>query len=365
MGQQTPLYESCVKAGGKMVDFHGWDMPLHFGSQINEHHAVRKNAGIFDVSHMTIVDVQGPGARDYLRHLVPNDVDRLKLPGKALYTCMLNEDGGVLDDLIIYFLEDNYYRLVVNSATHDKDLAWLRKQANEYAVEIVERPNLAMLAIQGPQAIKLATEIMPKEQARAALQLKPFFGIQAGDWFIGRTGYTGEDGIEVMLPPEDAIKFFAQLIQHGVQPCGLGARDTLRLEAGLNLYGDDMDETVTPLESNVAWTIAWEPKTRAFNGREVLEAQKAKGVKRILVGLVLKDRGVLRAGEKVFTAEGEEGIITSGGFSPTLQRGIALARVPANIGDHCEIEIRGKRLAAQVIKPPFVRGGKANFVISN
>ncbi len=359
MGKKTPFYEAHLAANAKMVDFFGWDMPLHYGSQLEEHKAVRQKAGMFDVSHMTIIDIHGPDVKEYLCKILANDVDRLKVTGKALYSCMLNERGGIIDDLIVYRLEDeSYYRLVVNSATREKDIAWLQQHAGHYAVEINELTDLAMLAVQGHKAIDIAISIMPSEQADAAKKLEPFFGAQIGNWFISRTGYTGEDGFEIMLPAEESIPFWDALIKVGVEPCGLGARDTLRLEAGLNLSGTDMDETVTPLESNLTWTVAWKPENRNFIGRISLEKQKEAGIKRMLVGLVLLDRGVLHHNDKVLTENGSEGIITSGGFSPTLKKGIAMARVPINMGKHCKIEVRGKHLAAQIIKLPFVRAGK-------
>jgi aminomethyltransferase len=361
MGKKTPLYDAHLKAGAKMVDFSGWDMPLHYGSQIDEHNYVRKDAGMFDVSHMTVVDMHGPGVHDFLLQLLPNNIDKLKDVGKALYSCMLNEKGGVIDDLIVYRFTEDSYRIVVNCGTREKDLAWFQKQSNEYAVEIAERPDFAMIAIQGPKARELTAKAFTPEQAEAASELKPFSAIEVNGWYIARTGYTGEDGLEIMIPGDEAVEFWNKLLAQGVHPCGLGARDTLRLEAGLDLSGVDMDESVTPLESNLAWTIAWEPTNRDFIGRNVLEKQKKEGVKQKLVGLVLLERGVLRGHQKVIVEDVGEGIITSGGFSPTLQKGIALARVPAGIGEICQVEIRGKLVPAQVVKPPFVRAGKANF----
>jgi len=359
MGSKTPLYDKHVESGARIVDFGGWDMPLHYGSQKEEHHAVRNKAGMFDVSHMTIVDVKGPRARDFLRYLVANDVARLKDYGKALYTCMLNDAGGVIDDLIVYYLADDDYRIVVNAATRDKDLAWIRKQAEAFDVRISERSELAMVAVQGPEARELAAPVIPEQYREAALALKPFFGLEAGDYFVARTGYTGEDGWEILMPARDASKVWDRLLAAGVQPCGLGARDTLRLEAAMNLYGSDMDETVSPLESGLGWTVAWEPADRDFIGRAALEAEKARTDRRRFVGLLLEDKGVLRNHMKVVVDGIGEGEITSGGFSPTLGRSIALARVPAGDYDRAEVEVRGKLLNARVVKPPFVRNGKA------
>jgi aminomethyltransferase len=361
MGNRTPLYEEHLAAGGKLVDFAGWDMPIHYGSQIEEHHAVRHHAGMFDVSHMTVVDLTGERVRDYLRRLLANDVARLKDGGKALYSCMLNAAGGVIDDLIVYYLRDDYYRMVVNAATRKKDLAWLEEQAAAFAVTVTERPELAMIAIQGPDARDRVLGVLDAGSAAIAAELKPFVGAFAGEWFIARTGYTGEDGFEIILPGDEAAGFWRKLREAGIGPAGLGARDTLRLEAGMNLYGADMDETVTPLESALSWTVAWEPPDRDFIGRATLETQRREGVPRKLVGLLLEGKGVLRNHQKVLVGNGAAGEITSGSFSPTLQRSIAFARVPQATGESCQVEIRGKLLPARVVKPPFVRNGKARI----
>ena len=356
MGQRTPLYDQHLALGAKMVDFGGWDMPLHYGSQVEEHHQVRRDCGVFDVSHMTVVDVSGSEAKPYLQRLLANDVGRLAEVGKALYTAMLNEQGGVIDDLIVYLTEWGY-RLVVNASTRDKDLAWMTAQAQGFAVEVHERPDLAMLAIQGPNARVRTAELVNQQRATLIQELKPFQGRAAGDWFIGRTGYTGEDGLEIILPAADAQDFLSELVGAGISPIGLGARDTLRLEAGLNLYGQDMTEAVSPLQANMGWTVAWEPSDRAFNGREALEAERARDVPK-LVGLVLEERGVLRAHQVVRVNGSGEGEITSGSFSPTLGKSIALARVPAATGDRAEVEIRGKWYPVRVVQPTFVRHGK-------
>ena len=359
MGSKTPHHDKHVEAGARIVDFGGWDMPLHYGSQKEEHHAVRRNAGMFDVSHMTIVDLKGERVRDFLRFLLANDVAKLKDSGKALYTCMLQEDGGVIDDLIVYYIADDDYRLVVNAATREKDLAWIRQQAEAFDVHVVERAELAMLAVQGPKARDLAAPVIPAEHREAALALKPFFGLDAGDYFVARTGYTGEDGWEILMPAADAHAVWDRLLAAGVVPCGLGARDTLRLEAGMNLYGSDMDETVSPLESGLAWTVAWEPDDRDFIGRAALVAQRENTDRRRFVGLVLEDKGVLRNHMKVVVEGVGEGEITSGGFSPTLERSIALARVPAGDYDRAQVEVRGKLLNVRIVRPPFVRNGEA------
>ncbi|HID49145.1 MAG TPA: glycine cleavage system aminomethyltransferase GcvT [Chromatiales bacterium] len=357
MGKHTALYDLHVSLGATMVDFGGWDMPIRYGSQIEEHHAVRRDAGMFDVSHMTVLDLTGSGVRDYLRRLLANDVARLEDRGKALYSCMLNEQGGVIDDLIVYYLEDAGYRMVVNAATRDKDLAWLEKQAAGFSVHRKVRDDLAMIAVQGPGARAKVHQVLG-DQAQALRDLGVFFLRRLDDMAVACTGYTGEDGYEIMVPAEQASAFWSRLLEAGVQPCGLGARDTLRLEAGMNLYGADMDESVTPLESGLSWTVAWEPEERDFLGRAALEAQRKAGVKRKLVGLVLEDKGVLRNHQKVIVEGQPVGEITSGSFSPTLGRAIAFARVPADIGSECQVEVRSKLLPARVVKPPFVRKGK-------
>ncbi len=362
-GLRTALYDRHVAAGARMVDFGGWDMPLNYGSQKEEHHAVRSAAGVFDVSHMTIVDVTGSGAHDFLRRLLANDVARLKLPGKALYSCMLNETGGVIDDLIVYFLAPDRYRMVVNAATRDKDLAWITSQAADVAVTVTERQELAMLAVQGPTAREAAAGILPADWRAQAMELKPFFGLEAGDWFIARTGYTGEDGFEIVMPVAEAAAAWDALLAAGVAPCGLAARDTLRLEAAMNLYGNDMDETISPLEAGLDWTVAFEPADRDFIGRDALMTQHADPSRRRFVGLLLEDKGVLRAGQRIVVDGVGEGETTSGGFAPTLERSIALARVPAGDYDTAEVEIRGKRLKVRIVPTPFVRHGKVRIDI--
>ncbi|MFT4174868.1 MAG: glycine cleavage system aminomethyltransferase GcvT [Rhodocyclaceae bacterium] len=358
MSKQTPLYQTHLEAGAKMVDFAGWDMPIHYGSQLEEHHTVRNGAGMFDVSHMLAVDVAGAGAQGFLRQLLANNIDKLKEPGKALYSCLLARDGGVLDDLIVYFFAPDSFRIVVNAGTADKDVAWMREQASKLPaggnVTLTARRDLAMIAVQGPQARASVWQALPGSQA-VSETLKYFQAAQWGDVTICRTGYTGEEGFELILPATQAVPTWQALAAAGVRPTGLGARDTLRLEAGMNLYGQDMDEAVNPLESGLAWTVDLSGD-RAFVGRAALEAAPAQ---RTLVGLVLEDRGVLRSHMKVFTDKGE-GETTSGSFAPTMNASIALARVPMGVvpGDRVEVDIRGKRLKARVVKTPFVRHGK-------
>lgn len=358
MGQQTPLYDVHVDSGARIVDFGGWDMPLHYGSQLEEHHAVRNDAGMFDVSHMTIVDITGVAACDFLRRLLANDIAKLKDPGKALYSCMLNETGGVVDDLITYYLHGEHYRMVVNAATREQDLAWINKQAADFDVQVTERPEYAMIAVQGPNARDKAATVLDATLRDDALALKPFFALHAGDWFIGRTGYTGEDGWEIVLPAADAASFWQSLVAARVRPAGLGARDTLRLEAGMNLYGTDMDLDVSPLESGLAWTVAFEPADRDFIGRTALEKQQDTGGLRRFTGLLLQSKGVLRNHLRVVVEGHADGEITSGGFSPTLNRSIALARLPAGNYDRAQVEVRGRLLDVSLVSPPFARNGK-------
>lgn len=355
MGKRTPIYDEHLEAGAKIVDFGGWDMPIHYGSQIEEHHAVRQHVGMCDVSHMTVVDVDGDEAREFLRRLVANDVDKLE-PGKALYTAMLREDGGILDDLIIY-RQDDGYRLVVNCATREKDLAWMQQQAEPFDVDVNERPELAIIAVQGPLSLELAGQVLGAEAATVIGALKPFTAGWQGDRFIARTGYTGEKGVEIILPGADAVTLWRDLKAAGVRPVGLGARDTLRLEAGMNLYGSDMDESVTPAESNLSWTVA-AGDDRDFIGKKAIAEATPR---RELVGLVMEQRGVIRAHYKVFAGDAEIGEVTSGAFSPTLQHSIAFARVEAGAAGPLTVEIRGKRVPVAKVKAPFVRNGKSVY----
>ncbi|WP_097065587.1 glycine cleavage system aminomethyltransferase GcvT [Nitrosovibrio sp. Nv4] len=360
----TALNQTHRDMQAKMVDFGGWDMPLHYGSQLDEHHRVRSDAGMFDVSHMLALDIKGEAARGYLRRLVANNVDKLTQPGKALYSCMLNQEGGVIDDLIIYFLTESHFRTVVNAGTAEKDLAWMQARRDEIApgLEIIPRRDLAMIAVQGPNARAKVWQVIAGSQAETE-NLKLFQAIFFGKYFIARTGYTGEDGFEIMLPAVDAADFWNALHAAGVAPAGLGARDTLRLEAGMNLYGQDMDETTNPLESGLGWTIDLKSDREFIGKQSLLE----KPVAQQLIGLILLDRGILRSHQKIViqydanTGQGGgEGEITSGGFSPTLNQSIALARLPLNVaaGDEVRVVVRDKMLRAKVVKYPFVRNGK-------
>ena len=357
--QKTVLNDCHRRSGARMVDFGAWEMPLHYGSQIEEHHAVRRDAGMFDVSHMCAVDIEGDDAAAFLRRLIANNIDKLKVSGKALYSAMLNDDGGVIDDLIVYYFDDRNYRMVINAGTAEKDLAWMGARLDDWqlAVTLTARRQgagaLAMIAVQGPNARQKVWDALPG--CRAACEpLKPFFAAVSGELLIARTGYTGEDGYEIALPADQADGLWQALAAAGVRPCGLGARDTLRLEAGMNLYGQDMDETVSPLDAGLAWTVDL-LAPRDFVGKTAL---LAKPRRHQFLGLVLRDRGVLRAHQRVISSHGD-GEITSGSFSPTMQQAIALARLPlaVAIGDSVEVAIRDKLLAARVVKPCFVRNG--------
>lgn len=362
MLQKTVLNEAHRELGARMVDFGGWDMPVQYTSLVEEHESVRNDAGMFDVSHMTVVDLNGERTREFLRHLVANNVDKIKVKGKALYTAMLNPQGGVIDDLIIYYMDDSFFRLVVNASTREKDLAWIEQQARNFDVTVTERPEFGMIAVQGPNARDKVIGLLQESDRAAVTKLGKFAATRAAlqdgtELFVARTGYTGEDGFEVLVAQGQAVALWRALLQAGVRPCGLGARDTLRLEAGMNLYGSDMDETVNPYEAGMAWTVSLD-EGRNFVGREVLETLSASGAKRQMIGLVLDEKGVLRHGQKVQTAAGE-GEILSGTFSPTLKKGIALARVPAGEPGDVSVDIRGKLIPVRVVKFPFVRDGKA------
>ncbi|VFM97027.1 MAG: aminomethyltransferase [Candidatus Kentron sp. G] len=354
MTKRTPLYDEHIAAHAKMVSFAGWNMPIHYGSQLKEHHLVRRDAGIFDVSHMTVLDLGGERVGQFLRYLLANDVAGLKKPGKALYSCMLDEHGGVIDDLIIYFMGDDWFRMVVNAATRDRDLAWVHKQAAPFGVAVRAPDDVAMVAVQGPNARERVHRALG-ELIGPAEELGRFFAVQCGQLFVARTGYTGEDGYEIALPGDQAPALWRTLTEAGIAPIGFGARDTLRLEAGMNLYGQDMTEDTTPLESGLGWTVAFDPPERDFIGRAALQAQRGR-TRYKRAGLVLEGNGVLRAHQKVLSPMDDslEGEITSGGFSPILEKGIALARVPVAMKERCVVENRGKQLPAKIVRPPFV-----------
>lgn len=361
MLRKTVLNDTHRAQGAKMVDFGGWDMPLNYGSQIEEHHQVRRAAGMFDVSHMTVIDLSGPQARGFLRRLLANSIDKLKKPGKALYSCMLNEQGGVIDDLIVYLLGEDSYRIVSNAATRDKDMAWIEAQAKGFDVQVRERPELAIIAVQGPQARDAVIGLVADGDRERVTALGKFAALDVASaegvpLFIARTGYTGEDGFEVVLPEDGAVAFWNALAEAGVKPAGLAARDTLRLEAGMNLYGQDMDEEVTPYVAALGWTVSLD-EGRDFIGRQVLEQQKAAGVPQQLVGLVMDERGVLRHGQRVLTDAGE-GQVLSGTFSPTIGKAIAFARVPAGEPGQVRVDLRGREVPLRLVRYPFVREGQ-------
>lgn len=361
--KRTPFYQAHLDANAKMVDFAGWELPINYGSQIAEHEAVRTDAGMFDVSHMLVTDVTGEHAKAFFQKLLANDVAKLSFVGKALYSALLNDNGGVIDDLIVYRMNEaeTAYRIVSNGATREKDLAQFGKIATDFGVTLTPRYDLAMIAIQGPKATQKLLSIKA-DWIDTVNGLKPFVGADLGDdWFVARTGYTGEDGVEVILPSDQAVTFFDELIKAGVQPCGLGARDTLRMEAGMNLYGNDMDDDTSPLEAGMAWTVDLKDENRDFIGKSALVALKNKGVAVKQVGLLLAKGGILRDGMTVITEQGE-GVTTSGVFSPTLKQSIAIARVPVDFtGNHAKVVIRGKEVEVRVLKLPFVRNGQKQF----
>lgn len=364
MERKTALHDAHEAAGGRMVEFAGWRMPLSYGSELAEHRAVREDAGMFDVSHMGIVDFDGKRAQEFLRKLYANDIARLTTPGAAQYGVMLNPEGGIKDDLITYFRSPGRYRTVVNAGTRASDIAWMRKIAAEFGVAVNERPDLAMIAIQGPRARERAVAVLPEALKGSAPELKPFTLSERGDWLVARTGYTGEDGWEVMLPADRAGAFWDSLAEAGIQPAGLAARDSLRLEAGLNLYGNDMDESTHPWEANLGWTVALDPAERKFIGREAIEKTRDGAARKRLAGLVLKARGVIRQGQRVTAAAGQ-GVVTSGGFSPALERSIGLARLPAAAAGESKatVAMRKRELPAAIVKPPFVRRGKIRVTL--
>lgn len=361
MGKKTPLFDMHYAADARMVDFAGWDMPVQYHSLIEEHRSVRNSAGMFDVSHMLAVDIKGRDSKDWLRYLLANDVAKLTKPGKAIYSCMLNENGGVVDDLIVYHVENDHFRMVVNAGTREKDLAWMNESIDSRDVQLTPRTDLAIVAVQGPDAGAKVLSVLEPDIAETAKSLKRFFCTNSGDWFIGRTGYTGEDGFELMFPAADAEAFWKKMLDLDVQPVGLGARDTLRLEAGMNLYGSDMDDEQNPLESGLSWTVAMEPQERDFIGRDALQNIIDKGLQKKLVGLVLEGKGVLRSHLPVFCDGKKIGETTSGTFSPSLSRAIAFARIDADVDQRCDVEIRSKMFPAIIVDPPFIKNGNANF----
>ena len=365
MEQKTPLYQSHIDAGGKLVDFSGWQLPIHYGSLITEHQAVRESVGMFDVSHMTIIDIHGDDSTTWLQQLLSNDVSKLSAAGDALYSCMLNDDGGIIDDLIVYFMQPSQYRLVVNAATREKDLNWITRQAAGVDVTIDERSELAMIAVQGPKshkALEVALAAFDSGESSSVWQkasaLSRYQACEVNSLFVAATGYTGEDGYEIALPADRAAALWDCLLEAGVQPCGLGARDTLRLEAGMSLYGNDMDESTTPYSSALGWSVAWQPEDRPFNGRAALADEYAHGAAQKLCGFVLDEKGVLRSGQLLYQGDNPIGVITSGTFSPTLKKSIAFGRIDSSHEGDCEVQIRQNRLPVRMTRRVFVRDGK-------
>lgn len=357
----TPFYPSHLDAKAKIVDFGGWALPVNYGSQIKEHEIIRSAAGMFDVSHMVINDVHGVDAKPFLRYLLSNDVEKLDKfgLGKALYSGLLNQEAGVIDDLIVYLMPFGY-RVITNAATEAKDLNWIKQVAANFKVEIFSRRDLAMLAVQGPEAIAKVVAAHPHMVDKLA-SLKPFTALEDGGYFYARTGYTGEDGLEIMFPKEEANAFWTMLLDHGVAPCGLGARDTLRLEAGMNLYGHEMDENITPLSCNMDWVVDLSDERRDFIGKRAYQLLRLSPDNQKQVGLILLGKGVLREGQKLYCNGEEFGIITSGTFSPSLKISIGIARVNPERNGGIMVEIRGKLEAVKIVSLPFVRNGKKVF----
>jgi aminomethyltransferase len=357
---QTPLYQLHQERQARLTAFGGWEMPVQYAGITQEHEAVRQAVGCFDISHMGKFELLGKDLVKSLQNLVPSDLNRLK-PGVALYTVLLNETAGIIDDLILYrhgSTPEGLERisLIVNAATTEKDKAWLTAHLNPKQVQFVDRSrDQVLIAVQGPAAIATLQDYTPLD-----LQSIPRYhhaestlmGVPA---FLARTGYTGEDGFEVMLPIEAGQAFWRSLLESGVTPCGLGARDTLRLEAAMALYGQDIDETTTPLEAGLGWLVHLD-RVGDFLGRKVLEQQKANGTSRRLVGLQMQGRAIARHGYPVVFEDQPIGIVTSGSVSPTLGYPIALAYVPpqfSKVGQEVAIAIRGKTYPATVVKRPF------------
>ena len=360
MSRHTPLYSAHIACGARMVDFSGWAMPLHYGSQLAEHHHVRRDAGMFDVSHMLITDVGGPGSLRLLRLLLANDCARLQADGQALYSCILNEHGGVIDDVIVYRLSEMAWRVVSNAGTRATVSAWLQAHVGD-DTDLRVRDDLAIIAVQGPEARMACIPLLPAGLRAAVSALTAFHACWSGDYFVACSGYTGEDGLELILPASFALELWQRLLDAGVAPAGLGARDSLRLEAGMNLYGQDMDAGTSPLEAGLAWTVAWEPEARDFIGRATLSGQHDAGPAWQRVGVILEGRGVLRHGMEIGDTQGHAGTLTSGGFSPSLGRAIGLARIPAGMGSDIRVSIRGRELPLRLVTPPFVRKGQSRI----
>ena len=357
MGLHTPMYDLHLALGAKMVDFRGWDMPLHYGSQVEEHHQVRQDCGVFDISHVAVTDIQGPDASALLRRLLCNDVEKLSDLGSGHYSALLNEQGGVIDEALV-FKTPTGFRSLTNAATRERVQSWFTLQAENLDVEFQYRNDLSVLAIQGPNTFERLGQIFNSNRTALLQALEPSCGFFDNDWFFSRTGYSGEEGIEIILPRSQVVDLFNELVGAGIAPIGLGARDTLRLEAGFCLQGNDLDETHSPLVSGIENRVCWQDQSRDFIGKAALEREQAAGNLDRIVGLVLEERGVLRANQAVRIVGHPDGIITSGSFSPTLGKAIALARVAACTDERGEVEIRNKWYPVRVVKPCFVRHGE-------
>ncbi|HEX6862997.1 MAG TPA: glycine cleavage system aminomethyltransferase GcvT [Thermoanaerobaculia bacterium] len=360
--KRTPLYESHVEAGARLVDFAGWEMPVQYQGVIEEHRAVRTAAGIFDVSHMGEVRVQGPGAEAFLQKLTPNDVSKLA-PGRAHYSGLLTDQGTYVDDLLIYRIGPEELLVVVNASNADRDFEWIASRAGDGAKVTNESDRWALIALQGPKAV----EILRPLATEGAVDLK-YYGFLQGEVagrpaLISRTGYTGEDGFELYVAPEDAPAIWRRLLESGAVPAGLGARDTLRLEASMALYGHEIDESTTPFEAGLAWVVKMNKGD--FLGREALAAQQAEGLRRKLIGFEVQGRGIARQGHEVKAGGGiggnTVGAVTSGTWSPTFEKALGMAYVPVELaapGTPLEIGVRGKALSAVVVEVPFYRRPK-------
>jgi aminomethyltransferase len=358
--KRTPLYSCHAELGAKLVDFAGWEMPVQYDGVIDEHRAVRTAAGMFDVSHMGEVRVRGAGAEGFLQRLTPNDVTKLA-PGRAHYSGLLTDRGTYIDDLLIYRLAADDFLVVVNASNAERDFAWIAERAEGDAQVTNESDRYALIALQGPKAIEILTPL-----ATPGVAALRYYGFLQGEVagrpaLISRTGYTGEDGVELYLAPEDAPEIWRRLLGLGVKPAGLGARDTLRLEAAMALYGHEIDETTTPFEAGLAWVVKLDKGE--FLGREALQAQRAAGMSRKLVGFEVQGRGIARQGHTVLSQEGGEavGAVTSGTWSPTFEKALGMAYVPVATsapGTPLTLDVRGKAVPAVVVDVPFYRRAK-------
>lgn len=360
MTKQTFLHDKHVELGARMVDFAGWDMPVQYSSIIEEHKTVRENVGLFDVSHMGEMIVQGKDALPYLNKLVPQEVSRL-VDLKAVYCQLTNKNGGIIDDLIIYKLEDNKYLIIANASRIDEDLNWMVRNKIGFDVEIInESHNYSLLAVQGPKACDLIKSLGVDE-------LPPFFSIKRGELFninlwISRTGYTGEDGVEILVKNEFSEYLWDKLLEagkeFGIKPIGLGARDTLRLEAALHLYGNDLDENTTPIEAGLAWSVS-KDKTENYNGKKRILEQIKDGIEKKLIGFRMLDRNIARHGYDVYYNNEKIGQVTSGGISPIRGENIGLAYIKnldnLSVGSTIQIMVREKLHDAEIVKRPFVK----------